>query len=216
MNLKTNHFQIQQNSRSLMQFLPINTRLSTLKSYLRKLYNRNEISEEVYREIWPKNAKIARAYRLPKVHKWFERVSSFRPVKETIDSTLYNVGKYITKLLNPFTQNKYSMKDTFDAVERIKKILKELIRNEEYTLISLDAVSLFADVLLRITVNIIFNRVYNQKLIKTTLSKKVLKKLILDTCKKTVFAFSNIIYEQRESVSMEALLGPVLANMKKW
>ena len=107
------------------------------------------------------------------------------------------------------------MKDTFDAVERIKKILKELIRNEEYTLISLDAASLFADVLLRITVDIIFNRVYNQKLIKTTLSKKVLEKLILDTCKKTVFAFSNIIYEQREDVSMEALLGPVLANMKK-
>ena len=30
---------------------PTNTRLSTLQSYLRKLYNRNEISEEVYQEI---------------------------------------------------------------------------------------------------------------------------------------------------------------------
>ena len=38
---------------------PTNTRLSTLQSYLRKLYNRNEISEEVYHEIRPKNAKMS-------------------------------------------------------------------------------------------------------------------------------------------------------------
>ena len=41
---------------------PTNTRLSTLQFYLRKLYNRNEISEKVYQEIRPKNAKIARAH----------------------------------------------------------------------------------------------------------------------------------------------------------
>ena len=69
------------------------------------LYNRNEISEEVYQEIRPKNAKIARAHGLPKVHKSFDRVPNFRPVIDRIGSTHYNVGKYITKLLNPLTQN---------------------------------------------------------------------------------------------------------------
>ena len=44
------------------------------------------------------------------------------------------------KVLNPLTQNEYSLKDTFDADEQIKKIPKEIIRNEEYTLISLDVV----------------------------------------------------------------------------
>ena len=93
------------------------------------LYNRNEISEEVYQEIRPKNAKIARAHGLPKVHKSFDRVPSFRPIIDTIGFTHYNVGKYITKLLNPLTQNEYSLKDTFDAAEPIKKIPKEQIRN---------------------------------------------------------------------------------------
>ena len=78
---------------------PTNTRLSTLQSYLRNLCNRNEISEEVYQEIRPKNAKVARSHGLPKVHKSFERVPSFRPILDTISSTHYNVGKYITKLL---------------------------------------------------------------------------------------------------------------------
>ena len=108
---------------------PTNTKLSTLQSYLRKLYNRIEVSEEVYQEIRSKNAKIARAHGLPKVHKSFDRVPNFRPVIDRIASTHYNVGKYITKLLNPLTQNEYSLKDTFDAAEPIKKIPKEQIRN---------------------------------------------------------------------------------------
>ena len=71
----------------------------------------------------------------------------------------------ITKLVNSLPQNEYSLNDTFYSTERIKKIPKELIRNEEYTLISLDVVSLFTNV----PVNIILNRVYKQKLIRTTL-----------------------------------------------
>ena len=85
---------------------------------------------------------------------------------DSVGSTHYNVGKCITKLLNPLTKSEYSLKDTFDAAESIKKIPKELIRNEEYTLISLDVVSLFTNVPLRKTVKIILDRVYNQKLSK--------------------------------------------------
>ena len=110
-----------------------NVKLSTWQSYLRKLYKRNEILEEVYEEIRPKNTKIARAHGLSKVHKSFERVPSFWPIMDTIGSTHWNVGKYISKLPNPLTQNECSLKYNFDAAERIKKIPKELIRNEEYT-----------------------------------------------------------------------------------
>ena len=46
---------------------PINTRLSTLQSYLSKLYNRNEISEEVYQETQHKNAKVDRAHGLSRL-----------------------------------------------------------------------------------------------------------------------------------------------------
>ena len=100
--------------------------MRTLQPYLRKLYNGKEISEEVYHEIRPKDAKIAKAYGFPKVHNSFDRVPSFRPIIDTIGFTHCNVGKYITKLLNPLIQNDYSLKDTFDAAEHIKNIPKEL------------------------------------------------------------------------------------------
>ena len=122
-------------------------------------------------------------------------------------TSVSNVTKLIyriKKLLNPVTQSKYSLKNTIDAAELIKKIPKDLIRNEEYTLISLDVVLLFTNVPLRKTVNIILDRVYNQKLIKTTLSKNVLKELILDTSQKNAFTFNKIIYEQKVGVSMGA------------
>ena len=115
--------------------------------------------------------------------------------------------------MGPLTQNKYSLKDTFDAAKPIKKIPKELLRNEEFTLILLDVVSLFTKVPLWKTVNIILDRVYNQKLIKTTLSKKVRKKLILDICQKTAFTLNDIIFEQKDGVSMGASLGLALANI---
>ena len=132
-------------------------------------------------------------------HKSLEGVPRFWPIIDTIGSTHCNVAKYITNLLNPLTQNEYSLKDTFDADERLKKIPKELIRNEEYTMMSLDVVSLCTDVSLQKTTNIL-DRVYYQKQIKATLSKKVLKKPILDSSQKTAFTFNNI-YEQKYAVS---------------
>ena len=72
---------------------------------------------------------------------------------------------------------------------------------------------MFTNVALRKTVNIILDRVYDQKPIKTTLSKNILKNLILDTFQKTAFTFNNIIYEQKDGISVEASLGPVLGNV---
>ena len=77
----------------------------------------------------------------------------------------------------------------------------------------LSAVSLFTNVPLRKTVNIILDRFYNQKLIKTTLTWKVVKKLVLDICQKTAFIFNSIIYEQPDGASIRASFGPVLANI---
>ena len=80
-------------------------------------------------------------------------------------------------------------------------------------MISFDVVSLFTNVPLRKTVNVILDRVYKDKVIQTNLKKRTLKKLIIDTCSKTAFSYNNTIYEQIDGVSMGACLGPVLANI---
>ena len=77
----------------------------------------------------------------------------------------------------------------------------------------LNVVSLFRKVPLWKAVNIIFDYVHNQNLIKTTLSKKVLQKLILDSCQKTTFSANYIILEQKDGVSIEASLGLIMVNI---
>ena len=56
-------------------------------------------------------------------------------------------------------------------------------------------------------------RVFGEKLINTTLSKRTLKKLISDLCSKTAFSFDNKICEQIDGVSMGSCLALILANI---
>ena len=162
--------------------------------------------------MYPKSAKIGRPHGSAKVHKEFERIPPLRPIVDTIGSTHYGVGKFVTSLLNPLTQNEYHLKDSFDAAEKIRSIPTHLY-DEGYQLVSFDVKSLFTNVPLNKTVQVILDRVYKEKQVATNLKKRNLKKLILDTCSKTAFSLGGTIYEQIDGVSMGACLGPVLANI---
>ena len=109
-------------------------------------------------------------------------------------------------------RNEYTVKDSFEAVDKIHKILVELF-DQGYRYFSFDVTSLFANVLLSKTINFIIDRVYKENIIDTKLKKSTLKKIIKDCCTKTVFSFDNIIYKQKDDVSMGSSLGPVPANV---
>ena len=115
-------------------------------------------------------------------------------------------------MLQPLTYNDYNLEDSFDAVKRIRSIPPELF-DDDYQFFSFDVESLFTNVPVKKTINIILDRVYNKKLINTNLKKRTMKKLLLDSCRKTTFSFDNVLYEQCDGVSMGSSLGPALANI---
>ena len=139
-------------------------------------------------------------------------VTKFRPIIDTTGTAHYSVGKFISELLQPLTLNKFTLKDTFDAANRIQAISPTLFA-EGYEFVSFDVESLFTNVPLQRTLKIIIDRIYNKTLVKTKLKKSTLPKLIRDTCTKTVFSCNNQLYEQTDGVSMGGSLGPVLANI---
>ena len=102
----------------------------------------------------------------------------------------------------------YTVKDLFDAANKINQILPDVHNSDKYVFVTLD-VSLFTNVPLKKTVDIILKRTYTGKEMTTTLTKRSLMKLILDTCQKTAFLFNGKIYEQTDGVSMGGSLGPV-------
>ena len=58
-----------------------------------------------------------------------------------------------------------------------------------------------------------YNRVYNEKLVNTSLSKLSLKKLILQTYQKTALSLNSKLYKQIDGVSMSRYIGSVLLNI---
>ena len=167
---------------------PTLTRLSSLQKYLSTLLKRGEIIDCEYNFLHPNAAHSSRAHGLSKTHKTFSFLPQFRPIIDTTNTPHYNVGKFLSSLLNPLTINEFSLSDSFEAVSCIKNIHDHLF-TEGYQYVSFDIVSLFTNVPLSRTVNIILDRIFNEKQINTTLTKRSLKKLILDCCNKTVFFF---------------------------
>ena len=183
-----------------------------MQRYLHGLFCKGEISEEEKKGMRPMAAQLGRAHGLPKIHKEFDTIPEFRPIIDTTGTPYYEVGKFLAKLLNPLTMNEFSLKDSFDATKRIQNI-PDVLFEKGYRFVSFDVKSLFTNVPLAKTIDIILNRVYDQKLIETKLKRRSLKKLISDVCKKTTFSFNNQLYEQLDGVSMGSSLGPVLANI---
>jgi hypothetical protein len=60
---------------------PSLTQLSSLQEYLCTIHKRNEIDDIAYRNIQPQSIRPARAHGLPKTHKPFDYLPSFRPTR---------------------------------------------------------------------------------------------------------------------------------------
>ena len=94
------------------------------------------------------------------------------------------------------------MKDSFEEVNCIQDIPSGLLVNG-YKYVSFDVESLFTNVPIKKTIDVILTRIYNDHTTSTN----------LNICTKTAFSFNNITYEQKDSVSMGSSLGPVMVNI---
>ena len=186
--------------------------MTILQNCLRNLCNKGEISKSEVDQMRPKNEIPARAHGLLEIHKTFINIPKFRTIIDTTGSNHDLVGQYVAQLLYPMKNNEFTLKDSFEVVNHIQDIPSSLFLNG-YKYVPFDVESLFTKVPIKETINAIPSQIYNDHIISTNLKKHSLKKLILDTCTKIAFSFSNIIYVQKDGVSMGSSLGPVRVNI---
>lgn len=81
---------------------------------------------------------------------------------------MYHLAKYLAQLLNPLSESRYTVKNTkeFTKKNRKQKIPKH------YTVVPCDVASLFTNVPLENTINIILRRIYKKKEIVTDIPKR--------------------------------------------
>ena len=84
----------------------------------------------------PKVAQVGSAHILSKIHKKYTDLPKFQFIIDTTNTAHCDIGKFFTGLLNSVTQNAHSIKDSFEAVDRIRSIPTELF-DEGYRYISL-------------------------------------------------------------------------------
>ena len=101
----------------------------------------------------------------------------------------YNLTNFLSKLLSPLSQLVHNVRTTKDFVQNIKR---DNIPTG-YKMVSFDVKSLFTNVLLDRTINIILKRIYDDNEFRIPISRNEMKELVLLCMKKVHFTFDGKI-----------------------
>ena len=167
----------------------------------------------IYRKLYPTGSNPGKFYGTAKVHKISNDGTvnelPLRPIVSNIGTATYELAKNLAKLLSPLSHSEYTIKSTKNFIENIKN--RKIPRN--YEMISFDVKSLFTNVPLEKTIQIILKRVFVDKEIETSLTRRELKELLHLCTKEVHFSFNGSIYLQKDGVAMCSPLGSVLAGI---
>ena len=92
-------------------------------------------------------------------------------------------------------------------------VIKQQVIPSSYKLVSFDVKSLFTNVPLDRSIDIILKRIYDKYEITTNIGRKEMNDVITLCTKNVLFTFHNEIYQQRDGVAIGYPLGPVLAGI---
>ena len=179
---------------------------------------KDAIGEDQYRKIYPSGSNPGRFYGTAKMHKLSDNDERnmanvdkllLRPIVSNIGTATYKLSKYLAELLAPLGKSEYTVSSTEEFVTKVK----EMRPRSNQTMISFDVVSLFTNVPLEKTIDIILRKVYREKLIKTKIKWKDMKKLLYLCTKEGHFTFNGVTYVQTDGVMMGSPLGSLIANI---
>ena len=130
-------------------------------NYLRRLKQKGGISEEKYKKMYPTGAGSPKFYGLPKIHK---QDTPLRPIVSSTGTVSYNTSKGLANILKSLVGwTTHHLINTKDFIQQIKDV--KLLPDE--TIIFYDIKALFTSVPIQPVINIIKNKLENDKDLKT-------------------------------------------------
>ncbi|CAF3447999.1 unnamed protein product [Rotaria sp. Silwood1] len=180
------------------------TRETKLIKLLNRLLDEGSISKDFYILAKPFGSIPSRLYGLPKVHK--EDVP-LRPVVSAIKTFNYGLGKALSRLLSQFIEKTNMVRDSFSFVDELLALPKCM---SQYKMVSFDIASLYTNVPLTETIDIILKHLYDGHAKPPTISREDMKELLDLATEKSHFLFNGQLYDQIDGVSMGSPLAPLL------
>ena len=178
-----------------------------LNRFLRSLKELRVISESVFNYLYASGSQPGIMYGLPKVHKGN---CPLRPILSAIGTHTYNLAKFIVPTLEKIAYSSFTVKDTFNFVTEIM----DFKNADKYKMASFDVTSLFTNIPLDETINIILELLFpDNNSHYLNFNRQQYKKLLELAVKDNIFFFNKELYSQTDGVAMGSPLGPILANI---
>ena len=172
---------------------------------LLKLKNLNKISSSNYNNLHTTGSSFGILYGLPKIHKGSS--VPLRPILAAYNQPNFKIAKFLADILSPFTSNQYTISNSFHFVDQVKSL-----QTNEF-LVSFDVESLFTNIPLTETINIILEKAFAHSNNFHGLDRRSFKELLEIAVFDSYFIFNNTLYKQTDGCAMGSPLGPVFANI---
>lgn len=163
------------------------------------------IGESTYNFLSTSGFQPGMLYGLPKVHK---PNIPLRPIISSIGTFNYNTAKFLVPIISPLTTNQYTIENSTAFANEITSLDLE----QPSTMAGFDVESLFTNMPLLETTEIIVDNIQTTHLNKFGLTKDSFKKLLNIAAHHSVFSYNDDLYMQTDGVAMGSPLGPSYAN----
>lgn len=168
----------------------------------KKLY----IPPSVAKNLKIHNAITPKIYGLPKIHK---NDVPLRPIVSCIQSPFNLLSKFLKNILNNIVyKNNYYIRDSIDLKEKIKDITIP----QNYILVSLDVISLYTSIPIKLVTKVIEEKWDEIKQYTDIPMNEFIEATEL-TLNSTYFMYKDQIYKQIEGCAMGASISSVAAQM---
>ena len=145
-------------------------------------------------------------YGLPKIHKLN---CPIRPILSAIGTFNYNCANLLVPLLNPLTQNEYTVKKSIEFAKGVSAFNF----SDPLFLASFDVKSLFTNIPLEETIDFCLNECERLNIVPFNLTRQQFKSCLDISVKESIFIFGDQLFKQVDGVAMGSPLGPTLANL---
>ena len=149
---------------------------SKVQRSLRKL--KSKLSRYEYKKLYPTGSSPEKFYGTAKLHKFPTNGKiddlPIRPIVSNTNAAIYQLAKHLSKVLSPLRESEHNIKSTKDFIRQTKKEHTPA----GYEMVSFAVKSLFTDVPLDQTIDIILRRIYDHKDLETPITKSEMKEML--------------------------------------
>ena len=186
---------------------PTETIKKDTRTILLTLNREGFIADMLYYKLRPSDTPPPRFYGLPKVHK---QGIPIRPIVSCTGTPLYNLSKYLASILSNYTKS-----DHCKNSQEFSKYIRDLNIEDDECMVSFDVVSLYTNVPISDTLNVIRELLLDDDRYedKTSIPVEKLMSLIEIVLTKTWYLFDGSFFSQTDGVAMGGPTSSVVAEI---